>query len=105
MATTAFCRHLEAIRQNLSRKWQSFLRATPQAVSVSAPFNHRLPGCVLLLLPRPALLLFPGASPAHELRSFSVSNCFVLGPISASNTAAVGSCTPGTVCNSCHAGS
>src|SRR5215467_11710228 len=96
---------LVVIRQNLPLRKQSFLAAVAQAHSVRVPRSHRLPPVVWLLRFLPALRLLPGQIPPHELRCFSEGNRVISVPVSARMAAALVSCTPGTLCTSCHCGS
>src|ERR1035441_4468377 len=93
---------LVVIRQNFSFRKQSFLAAAAQAHSRSEERSHGLPPVVWLLRFLPALRLFPGQTPAHELISLSDGNWVMSGPVSARIFAALRSCIPGMVCRSCH---
>src|SRR6476659_5066159 len=93
---------LVTMRQNFPLRKQSFLAAAAQAHSVSTARSHGLPFVVRLLLFFPAVRLFPGQTPAHELISFPVGNWSMSPPVSARIVAALRSCTPGSVCRSSH---
>src|SRR5215471_12982491 len=93
---------LVVMRQNFSFRKQPFLRDAAQAHSLSAVRNQGLPPVVWLLRLFPALRLFPGHTPAHELSWRCEGNCFMSGPVSARMLAALRSFTPGIVCTNSH---
>src|SRR5262249_11461485 len=104
-ATTAggfFPPDLVTIRQNFSFRKHVLIFAAAQAHSVSALRSHGSPPVVWLLLFLPALRLFPGRTPAHELKCFSSPTCCISVPVSARMVAALTACTPGTLCRSSH---
>src|SRR5215475_1553282 len=101
-ATFFFPFDLVVIRQNFSFKKQFVLRDAAHAHSLSAPRNHGFPPVVWLLRLFPALRLFPGHTPAHELNCPSDGNCRISGPVSARMFAPLRSFTPGTVCTNSH---
>ena len=72
------------------------------AHSVRALRSQGFPPVGRLLLFLPALRLFPGQTPAQLLRFRCEGNCVMSPPVSARILAALRSCTPGTVCRSCH---
>src|SRR5271163_1735592 len=96
---------LLARRQNFSFKKQFFFAVAAQADSVNALRSQGLPPVVRLLLLFPALRLFPGQTPAHELKCLLDGNCRMSAPVSASTLAALRSCKPGMVCSFRHCSS
>src|SRR6266581_6839734 len=98
-------RLLETMRQNFSFKKQSRFTLAAQEHSTSELRNQGLPPVVRLLLFLPALRLFPGQSPAQELRCLTDGNGVISPPVSARIAAALVSRIAGTVCSNCHCGS
>ena len=75
---------------------QFFVLEAPCAHSVKALRSQGLPLFVWLLLLLPALRLWPGYTPAHELMFRSSPNCCMSGPVSARMVAALLACIPGS---------
>jgi hypothetical protein len=74
-------------------------------VSQFLDFRERNKSFSDLLLLFPALRLFPGQSPAQELRFFSLGKVFICPPVSARMIAALVSPMAGTDCTSSNWGS
>ncbi len=82
---------------------QSFFLDAAQAHSTRVVRSQRFPRGIFAGLALPPVQLFPGQTPAHELRCASVGNCAMQGPISARMLAAPSCLMPGTVCSSSNA--
>src|SRR5260370_21413012 len=89
------------MRQNFSLKKQCCLALAAQEHSTSVLRNHGLPPVVRLLLFLPALPLFPGQSPAQELRCLTDGNGVISPPVSARIPAALVSRIASTCCTTC----
>ena len=79
MATRARFLPLAASRQKRSFRKQSFVFEAAQAHSTSVVRSHRLPRGIFAGLALPPVQLFPGQTPAQELRCASEGNCAMLG--------------------------